>query len=145
MFFARFCYICNELKYAKRVKKLLKYIVPLLLTVVAIVGCGENSHSAVKDNRVNLLQQEQVTDSLDSYTLCSVLSLQHQISCSNIVHLQGTARRTNYVQKINFEFTKACKCINTGISNFAQNESTTIHSTFIRPAQRLIRLGKLLI
>ena len=74
--------------------------------------------------------------------------LPHSTSQSNVNRQQKAARRGNKSfkpYKDSFEFVKVVKLTDTGTGNFIQKVSLIIHSSFINPAHRLYRLGKLII
>lgn len=68
-----------------------------------------------------------------------------QVSFASSARVQGKARRTENVQRQSFEFVRSGKIINPAIRYFIQKKSINNHSSLSDPADKLARLGKLII
>ena len=125
-------------------RKLLKYLFIFIVAAVFWDRAGASISVAETDTAADTPVSESVI-----YTKISAsdseLCPPRQVSLTNTVRVQSTARRTNGVQRNNIEFTKAGKVINTGQRYFIQKKSIITHSSLIEPAHKLLYLGKLII
>ncbi len=125
-------------------RKLLKYLFIFIAAAVFWDRAGACVSAAETDTGTDTSVCESViytTISASDSELCPP----RQVSLTNTVRVQSTARRTNGVQRNNLEFTKAGKVINTGQRYFIQKKSIITHSSLIEPAHKLLYLGKLII
>ena len=125
-------------------RKLLKYLFIFIVAAVFWDRAGAPVSAAETDAGADTHVNESViytTISASDSELCPP----RQVSLTNTVRVQSTARRTNGVQRNNIEFTKAGKVINTGQRYFIQKKSIITHSSLIEPAHKLLYLGKLII
>ncbi len=125
-------------------RKLLKYLFIFIVAAVFWDRADASVHVAETDTGTDIPASESVI-----YTKISAsdseLCPPRQVSLTNTVRVQSTARRTNGVQRNNIEFTKAGKVINTGQRYFIQKKSIITHSSLMEPAHKLLYLGKLII
>ena len=126
-----------------KMRNILKYLI--LVIVAAVFGHADLSSFSYLDTTAeeNAIQSALYETSISASD--SELCLPRQVSLTNTVRVQSTARRTNGVQRNNIEFTKAGKVINTGQRYFIQKKSIITHSSLIEPAHKLLYLGKLII
>lgn len=125
-------------------KTLLKYLFPLVLALAFL---------SFAENRGSLASEEPAAASVLNEASChanisasdSQLCLPRQITYANTQTVQGTARRTNSVNRNNIEFMKSGKILNAGLIYFIQRKSIIIHSSLIEPANKLLYLGQLII
>ena len=125
-------------------KRLLKY---LFLVIVSVLfwNSADYSISPVSEDR----QMAKCISDLEYHANISApdsqLCLPRQVSYSNVQRVQGSSRRTNVVHRNNFEFIKSGKEINADLRYLIQKKSIIIHSSLIRPSNRLLSLGRLII
>ena len=125
-------------------KSILKY---LFLTIVTVLfwNCADSSISAdPEDGRMTMSFSENEYHANISAP-DSQLCLPRQVSYSNVQRVQSSSRRTNVVHRNNFEFIKSGKEINADLMYLIQKKSIIIHSSLIRPSNRLLSLGRLII
>ena len=128
------------------VKNLLRHFIPVVLVAIAfIIGSGNRTDSVALECIANTLTTETECCNLESPVSQLDLLFPRQISGTNIPRLQNATKRTSNTHRNNLEFVKAGKVINAGIISSIQKESLNIHISFIKPACRLISLGKLII
>ena len=128
------------------VKILLRYIIPIVLAVIAFYNYSYESDFTFNiENQAKILTPKKYYQSIESPISYSHLNLPRQISGGNNTCIQHTSHRANNLYKSNFRFVKCGKEINATIRNFIQKETVNIHYTFIKPVSRLIGLGKLII
>lgn len=124
-------------------RNILKY---LFLAIVAAV-LGHADFSVISDIDATV-EESSIQSALYETSISasdSELCLPRQVSFTNTIRLQSTARRTNCAQRNNLEFTKSGKIINAGQQYFIQRKSIIVHSSLIEPAHRLLYLGRLII
>ena len=134
----------TSLKY-NLVKSLLKLIILFILVAVAYSSGASVSDSASRQTSVNGIASQTVISAFDLlenahdiYTPCRTIP-------ANIFRPHGSGKRANSLQKSSSEFIRTTKVVNTDVGNFIQKNSLIVHSQFIRPAHRVISLGKLII
>gem|GEM_PF-1336959 len=121
------------------VKSLLRYIALVVLAAVTLT-CGiEDTHPCSSSNPHESLSTEISTCYID-VTHDANLCLSHQVPSSQVLRLKKNTSNKHF-----FGFVKVSKKPNTNFGNFIQRESLIIHAPFIKPAHKLIRLGKLVI
>lgn len=125
-------------------KKLLKYLFPLVLALT-FWSCAENSRSLISEDPVTPTALNDASRQANISASDSQLCLPRQVTYANTQTVQGTARRTNSVNRNNIEFMKSGKVLNAGLIYFIQRKSIIIHSSLIEPANRLLYLGHLII
>ena len=125
-------------------KRWLKYLLPLMVVVI-FWNCKDNLTPKVPDVVAESHSIcEAICDTVIS-TSESELCLPRQISYANQSQVQTSARRTAGNSRINVEFAKSGKVVNSGIRYFIQRKSIIIHSSLVEPANKLLYLGKLII
>lgn len=125
-------------------KKLLKYLFPLVLALT-FWSCAENSRSMVSEGPVTPAALNDASRQANISASDSQLCLPRQVTYANTQTVQGTARRTNSINRNNIEFMKSGKVLNAGLIYFIQRKSIIIHSSLIEPANKLLYLGQLII
>ena len=125
-------------------RKLLKYLIPL---IVVVAFSGSTDDSAVEVSKTPSVDASAMLDISHSSISSSEaeICLPRQISSASTPRVQNGVRRINSIQRNNIEFTKAGKVINSGIRYLVQNRSIIISSSLSEPACRLISLGRLII
>lgn len=123
-------------------KGLFKY---LILFIVAAAFCNDARCSASPDIDVVECNIETAAYSASISATDSDICTPRQVSSINSVRLQKSARRTGNVLRHTLEFVKAGKTVNAGIQDFVQRISINTFSSLTEPAQRLARLGRLII
>lgn len=126
-------------------KKLLRHLIPIILVAITFMGGTDESGSQATKNPAGNAIAGTASYASDSWVSDVYLYLTQQTPGANMFRVPGTSQRTKTAHKNPFEFIKAGKIIQTGICNFIHKESLTVHSSFIKPAHRLISLGKLII
>ena len=124
---------------------LLKYFISLIIVFIAFIGYTNSSNHTVDDNCNYNQTSDVISHYTDFSTANSDLLLPCKTSPTNVLRPQNASKRNCNTHKNNFEFIKAGKVINIGIRNFCQNNSLKVHSSFTKPANMLISLGKLII
>lgn len=124
-------------------KRLLKYLLSLMIVAV-FWNCKDETLSAVPQPYDVQTIEESVCDNVISASE-SELCLPRQVSYANPSVARTTARRTAGCSRVNAEFAKAGKIINTGLRYSIQTKSILIHSSLMKPAQKLLYLGVLII
>lgn len=131
----------------KTVKSTLRYIIPIILVALAAIGGSDRADSTVLGSEVGVstIFSEVETHYFDASASHLDPHLPRQISSANVFRLQNAAKRTAGVQRNNFGFVKAGKVVNAGVRNVAHKESLNLQHFLVKPAYRLISLGKLII
>lgn len=125
-------------------KKLLKYLFPLVLALM-FWSCAEDCRSMVSEDSVTPAALNDASCQANISASDSQLCLPRQVTYANTQTVQGTARRTNSVNRNNIEFMKSGKVLNAGLIYFIQRKSIIIHWSLIEPANKLLYLGQLII
>ena len=125
-------------------KKLLKYLLPLI-AITVFCNCADRSASVVpEDQAADLLIGYDMRDSGISATDAEIC-LPRQVSFGNTSRLQSAPRRTTGTHRNNVEFARSGKIVNADLRYFIQRKSIIIHSPLVEPAHKLLYLGKLII
>ena len=132
--------------FALRMKKLLKYLLPIFLFAVFSHGTEE----AVSE--VSLEDFRAVEESIFAHQ-CTIsdpgadseFCLPRQISTANTLRAHNSVKRTSGAYRINTEFIASGKIINAGLRFCIQIKSIITRSSLADPAYRLLKLGKLII
>ena len=125
-------------------RKRLKYLL-LMMVAFAFWNCNDNPLSTVSEEDFATQSLcESVHDNIISSSE-SELCPARQISYAGPSRTQTSARRTAGYARVNVEFAKSGKLINSGLRYFIQTKSILLHSTLIEPAYKLLYLGKLII
>ena len=126
-------------------KNLLRFIIPII--AIFAITCGINkSESVVTENFFT----DGLTTPIDaSYTEPTTLDFDlffpRQVSSTNLLRIQNSTNRTNNANKNHFKYFNSIRVEYLGIKNFFNENSSIIHSSFIKPFHRMICLGKLVI
>ena len=146
-FYEKKPYLCAWNKEVKKLmKKLLRYIIPILFAIFAIVGNLCVSDSENIKNQANALSIENEIHYIDSPTSYLDLNLQHQIlGANNVVRTQNTTKRTRNGHRTTLEFDKEGKLVNTKNYKHIQKKSFHHNHRFVKSISLLISLGKLII
>ena len=124
--------------------KILKYLLPLLVTVVFFGNADRDSYIETDDiSNLLCINAEASHSSIDASE--SELCLPRQVSFGNAQRVQSAPRRTTGMQRNNLEFTKSGKVCNAGLRYVIQKKSIIIHSSLAEPSHILLCLGKLII
>ena len=127
------------------IKNLLRFITPIIILAIALTIGTNNSKSIVLEESIDNSMSQIDATYIKPATIDFELFFPRQISSTNILRLQNTAKRINSTQKNNITPFNSSRIENLGIKNFINEKSSIIHSSFIKPFHRLICLGKLII
>ena len=126
-------------------KNLLKY---LILSIVALAfyhgakgDCSVNDFSTYQDIQNEFSVGNNTSLSSPKADFC----LPRQVSSVSIPRLQNNCRRSETSHRQSDMFIKAGKTVNAGIKYIVQKLSILSHSSLIRPSDRLLYLGQLII
>ncbi len=124
--------------------RLLKY---LFLAVVTVLfwSCADCPVSTVSEEGLMAMSFSEKEYNANISVPDSQLCLPRQVTYSNVHRVQNSTRRTNGTHRNNFEFIKSGKEINADLIYLIQRKSIIIHSSLIRPSNRLLYLGQLII
>jgi hypothetical protein len=126
------------------VKRFLKYFIPSIIVLVAVVSIRETEQLVYTIPQVT--ENAVVTQfNLDAPTSDSDRIIPRQRYGTNVLRLQNTTKKTHQTNKNHFEFIRPSKTVRTGIKNFIQKEALITHSSFIKPGYKLLWLSKLII
>ena len=125
-------------------KKLLKYLL-LSMTAILFWNCAENEIPAVSEEVQTAMSFNVETYHTNISTPDSQLFIPRQTSLSCAQRVQTITRRTNGTHRSSFEFAKAGKEVNAGLIYLIQRKSLFTHSSLIKPSERLLYLGQLII
>lgn len=126
------------------IKNLLRFIVPIIIAFAFICGI-ERVESAVLEDCTTDLIIENTTYLSDYSSPDFELSFPLQSSSTNILRNQNTSKQTNTSHNYNLKYLRTGNIISESIQNFIQKKSLIYHSSFIKPINRLISFGKLVI
>lgn len=140
-------------------KQTLKYLIIFALTVVfAEASEWSGASFATSSGHIERREgrgcgiSEEVADIIENGGTSTYLTetdnevcVPRQVSFASSARVQGKARRTENVQRQSFEFVRSGKIINPAIRYFIQKKSINNHSSLSDPADKLARLGKLII
>lgn len=129
-------------------KKLIKYLLPVIAVLVFFAGTDKEDSSYLAKNHIEIISHSGIE--AESHSTCITseehdICLPRQVSFASQVRLQSNARRVVSTNRHNVEFIKVGKIFNAGHQYTVQNNSTIYHSSLAEPAHRLLRLGKLII
>ena len=125
-------------------KKLLKYLLPVIVAAAFAVGADSDvCVDAGCDFADECIFDDTCLTSISSAE--SELCLPRQASFANTLPVHGSPQRTNANQRNNIEFAKSGKVINAGIRYFVQKLSIATGSRLCDPSHILFSLGKLII
>ena len=125
-------------------KRWLKYLLPLIAAAI-FWNCKDDTLSSVSEESSSTqVICEAVTDAIIS-TSESEPCLPRQITYASSSQIHNSARRTTGSGRINIEFAKSGKVINSGLRYFIQRRSAIVQSPLTEPANKLLYLGKLII
>lgn len=115
------------------------------MVAVAFWNCKDNllSTDSKEVSATNSICKQVYNDIISSSE--SELCLPRQISYASSSRVQTSVRRTTGYNRINIEFAKSGKIINSELKYFIQRKSLLTHSPLIEPAHKLLYLGKLII
>lgn len=126
-------------------KDLLRCLLTVILLSIASISGSESALLGPTEESNETAAIDIATHYISSASSDAVPCLPRQTSYASAPRLQHSFRRGSNIQKCNFEFVKAGKALNTGIINYIQREYFHSKSLFVKPANRLISLGKLII
>lgn len=127
------------------VKKIAKYLILLLLVVIATLSNINEAESTTREMLPTEALTEFSTTSIDTTSDSGNITATSYAVTPHTIHLTGTAKRSNNAHRNNFEFIAAGKAINSHLENYIFKKSSTINTSFTKAEHRLIRLGKLII
>ena len=132
--------------FALRMKKLLKYLLPIFLFAIFSHGTEEVvSEVSLEDFRAVeesiFAHQCTISDSGADSELC----LPRQISTANTLRAHSSVKRNPGVNRVNTEFIASGKLINAELRFFILQKSIITQSSLADPAFMLLKLGKLII
>lgn len=126
-------------------KNLLKY---LILGIVALAfhhGVQGDSYADEKNSCLDIQHDFSAAGITSISTPESDFCIPRQVSSVNAPRLQNNCRRHETSHRQNVVFMKAGKTINAGVRYIVQKQSILAHSSFIKPSNRLLYLGRLII
>ena len=127
-------------------KKLLRYIIPILFAIFALVGNQWESDSKIIENRTETLSLDTDNHYLESPSSYFDLNLPRHILCvNNVVRTQNTTKRTRNGHRNNFEFEKTGKTLSVKIDNLVQKNSFNHYHHYVNSVSLLISFGKFII
>lgn len=121
-------------------KRWLKYLLPL-----AAVVLFWNSMSSDTENAAIGMHTHEASIGLPVSVCDSELCLHIQDDISYFYRVQSSARRIVGMYKNSFTFVRSGKLINVSICYLCLKKSLVLHSSVLRPSDRLLNLGKLII
>lgn len=122
----------------------LKYLLPSIVCVV-LWGCADKDVSDISVNKSDIYDLAELYNNFSIDQQETEFCLPRQVSFANTQRVQSGARRTNSLQRNNFEFAKAGKVMNAGLRYFVQINSIITRSSHVAPSYRLLSLGRLII
>ncbi len=125
-------------------KKLLSFIIPIIIAVAFING-NEEVESTILDDYATDLTTENSTYLDDCFVCDFDIYLPRQIPIPSVLRLQNHTKRTNISHNNHFKTIKAGKFDDSGLRKISQKKFLIVHYSFIKPFHRLISLGKLVI
>lgn len=125
-------------------KNLCRFIIPIIIAVVFINGI-EKVESTILDDYTIDSSTENIACFTDYSSTDFELCFPPQSSSANILRHQNTSKQTNTSHNHNLKFIKIGRIVNANIQNFTHSKSLIVHSLFIKPINRLISFGKLVI
>lgn len=129
-------------------KKLIKYLLPVIAVLVFLTLTDKEESSYIAKNQTEVISHSEIQAESHSTSISSEehdICLPRQISFASQVRLQSNARRVVSTNRHNIEFIKVGKLFNAAHQYTVQNNSTISHSSLAEPAHRLLRLGRLII
>lgn len=125
-------------------KKLLSFIIPIIIAVAFINGKEEVKSTIINDYTSDLTTENNTY--LDDCVVYDFdIYLPRQTSIPNVLRLQNQTKRTNISHNNHFKTIKAGKFDYSYLRHFSKRKSLIVHYSFIKPFHRLISLGKLII
>lgn len=126
------------------VKNLCRFIIPVIIAIVFINGI-EKVESTILDDYTVDSSTENIPCFTDHSSTDFELCFPPQTSSANILRHQNTSKQTNSSHNHNLKFIKIGRIVNANTQNFTHSKSLIVHSLFIKPINRLISFGKLVI
>lgn len=126
-------------------KSLMRYLITIILVVITFVSCSNKSDLKMNENPKQNLITESFLSYYSSFDSYSDLCIRSQVISFPAFRLQNVTQRTTNICKNNVGFIKTGKIFNRNIINFIQRKSLIEQLSFIKPIQRMISLGKLVI
>ena len=124
-------------------KNLLKYLILGILALGFYHDPQGESSVSEKNNFLDFQKEFSVTDISSISTPESDFCIPRQVSSVSVPRLQNNFRRHETSHRHNVIFIKAGKTINACIKYIVQEQSILVHSSFIRPSDRLFYIGRL--
>lgn len=126
-------------------KELLKYLFPVLLAAITFISGADESVATDTRSAADDAIVPTASYASDSWSPDVSPNLPEEFSGAHAFRVPSATQRTKTAHKNPFGFLKVSKVTATGIHHFIDKESLIVYSSFIKPAHRLISLGKLLI
>ena len=125
-------------------KKLLSFIIPIIIAVTFINGKEEVKSTNLDDYATDLTTKN-CTYLDDCFVYDLDIYLPRQTSTPSVLRLQNQTKRTNISHNNHFKTIKAGKFDDSCLRKIYQQKSHIVHFSFIKPFHKLISLGKLVI
>lgn len=125
-------------------KKLLKYLLPLIVTAV-FCNLTDGHASVVAEDSVADFCIDAAAAEANISAADSEICLPRPVSFANSHRVQNAPRRTAGAHRVNVEFTKSGKIVNADLRYFIQRKSIIVHSSLVEPSHKLLCLGRLII
>ena len=126
-------------------KKLLKYLLPLIIAAAFWNWSDTKHESSVPEEAIACMHIDQTSRQSDISETQHEFCLPRQISTANTLRAHSSVKRTPGAYRINTEFIASGKIINAGLRFCIQIKSIITRSSLADPAYRLLKLGKLII
>ncbi len=125
-------------------KKLLSFIIPIIIAVTFINGKEEVKSTNLDDYATDLTTKN-CTYLDDCFVYDLDIYLPRQTSTPSVLRLQNQTKRTNISHNNHFKTIKAGKFDDSYLRKIYQQKSHIVHFSFIKPFHKLISLGKLIV
>ena len=126
-------------------KSLLKYLILGIVALAFYHGAQGDVFANEKHRCLDIQHDLSATGITSISSPESDFCIPRQVSSFNVPRLQNNCRRYETSHRQNVVFMKAGKTINAGIKYIVQKQSILVHSSFIRPSNRLLYIGRLII
>lgn len=125
-------------------KNLLKYLILGIVALAFYHGAQGDVFANEKHRCLDIQHDLSATGITSISSPESDFCIPRQVSSVNVTRLQDNGRRHETSHRQNVVM-KAGKTINAGVKYIVQKQSILVHSSFIRPSNRLLYIGRLII
>lgn len=130
---------------SNNMKNLLKYLILGIVALAFYHGVQGDSSVIEKNSYLDIRHDFSAAGITSISTPESDFCIPRQVSSVNAPRLQNNGRRHETSHRHNVVFMKAGKTINAGVKYIVQKQSILVHSSLIRPSNRLLYIGRLII